>query len=145
MFGILDVHTDPNTRKLHTNAVYQDKTQLANFQGNLPYPATKRHLTVKRRKTTITRRTDVDACDCTRELCCTDTASESALEADTGRKKKSLPARGLEPEPVLRLAFQSDAVPVTNLPCTLRRSSWRADRNVNLLLCVNLLPSTSLK
>ena len=87
MFGILDVHTDPNTRKLHTNAVYQDKTQLANFQGNLPYPATKRHLTVKRRKTTITRRTDVDACDCTRELCCTDTASESALEADTGRKK----------------------------------------------------------
>ena len=40
---------------------------------------------------------------------CTDTVRESALEVDW--EKNPLPHRGLEPASVLRLAFQSDAVP----------------------------------
>ena len=40
---------------------------------------------------------------------CTDTVRESALKVDSG-KENPLPNRGLEPEPVLRRAFQSDAV-----------------------------------
>ena len=49
---------------------------------------------------------------------------ESALEVDSGRKKKrkkNLPLRGLEPTSVLRLAFQFDALSTElsppRLPC----------------------------
>ena len=42
---------------------------------------------------------------------CTDTARESALEADSGREKKSLTHKGFEPASVLHLAFQFDALP----------------------------------
>ena len=46
---------------------------------------------------------------------CTDTVRESALEADSGKKrkkkKKTLPHRGLEPASVFGLAFQSDCLP----------------------------------
>ena len=35
---------DPNTRKVQRSAVYSDKTQHVNFQGNALYQATKRHL-----------------------------------------------------------------------------------------------------
>ena len=35
---------NPNTEKGQKNAVYQDKTQHANFRGNPLYQATKRHL-----------------------------------------------------------------------------------------------------
>ena len=41
---------------------------------------------------------------------CTDSVSESALKVDSGRKTPSLHL-GLEPSLVLRLAFQSDALP----------------------------------
>ena len=39
-----------------------------------------------------------------------DTITEPALEVDSGRKNP-LPNRGLEPASVLRLVFQSDALP----------------------------------
>ena len=42
---------------------------------------------------------------------CTDTVRESALKIDSGRRKKTLPLLGPEPASVLRLAFQSDALP----------------------------------
>ena len=35
---------DPNTQKVQRSAVYSDKTQHVNFQGNALYQATKRHL-----------------------------------------------------------------------------------------------------
>ena len=35
---------DPNTEKVPNNAIYQDKTQHANFQGNPLYQATKQHI-----------------------------------------------------------------------------------------------------
>ena len=43
---------------------------------------------------------------------CTDTVREapSALELHSGREKNHLPHRGLEPVPVLRLVFLSDAL-----------------------------------
>ena len=41
---------------------------------------------------------------------CSDTVTESALDVDSGQKN-TLPHRGLEPVSVLRLAFQSDALP----------------------------------
>ena len=40
-----------------------------------------------------------------------DTVTEPALEVDSGREKNPLPHRGLEPASVLRLVFQSDALP----------------------------------
>ena len=46
---------------------------------------------------------------------CTETVRESALEVDSGRKK-FLPHRGLEPASVLRLVFQSDALPTKPFP-----------------------------
>ena len=57
--------------------------------------------------------------------------TEPALEVDSGRekkrkKKKSLPYLGLEPTSVLRLAFQSDALPTELFslhPYTLRNKS----------------------
>ena len=53
-------------------------------------------------------RTAVDACDCTRGLC------KHRLKVCTGRwlwEKTPLSHRGPEPASVLRLAFQSDALP----------------------------------
>ena len=35
---------DPNTYKVQQNAIYWDKTKLANFRGNPLYQATKRLL-----------------------------------------------------------------------------------------------------
>ena len=35
---------DPNTEKVEKNAIYQDKSQHANFRGNPLYQAMKRHL-----------------------------------------------------------------------------------------------------
>ena len=35
---------DPNTYKIQQNAIYRDKTKLANFRGNPLYQATKRQV-----------------------------------------------------------------------------------------------------
>ena len=35
---------DPDTEKIQKNAIYEDKTEHTNFQGNPLYQATKRHL-----------------------------------------------------------------------------------------------------
>ena len=45
----------------------------------------------------------------------TDTVRESALQVDS-RRKISCRSRGLEPASVLRLAFQSDALPTELFP-----------------------------
>ena len=45
---------------------------------------------------------------------CTDIVRELCTESSVGRKRP-LPKRGIEPSPVLRLAFRSDALP-TELP-----------------------------
>ena len=50
---------------------------------------------------------------------CTDTVRESALKTASGKKKRKnnpLQHLGLEPASVLRLAFQSDAVPTKLFP-----------------------------
>ena len=64
-------------------------------------------------------RTDVDTCNCTLGSRGggrvgeggADTVTEPALEVDSGREKNPLPHWGLEPASVLRLVFQSDALP----------------------------------
>ena len=58
-------------------------------------------------------RTDVDALVANGG--CTDIVRESALKADSGQKNP-LPNRGPEPASILRLAFQSDAVPTELSP-----------------------------
>ena len=55
-------------------------------------------------------RTYADACDIAHGGC-TDTEKESALEVDSGRKNPLQYRLGLEPASVLRLVFQSDALP----------------------------------
>ena len=59
-------------------------------------------------------RTDVDASDCTRGLY----GQRKALKAESllWEKKQQLLHQGLEPESVLRLSFQSDALPAELSP-----------------------------
>ena len=54
-------------------------------------------------------RVDVDACDCKRGLC--EHCKRICTETELTLGENPLPHRGLEPAPVLRLAFQSDALP----------------------------------
>ena len=83
--------------------------------------------------------TVIDVSDCTRS--CTNIVRESALKADSGRKK-SLVERGTRPVSVLRLAFQSD-----DLPTELSRPGDWGDWTVgfrkrrDILQCVELIES----
>ena len=57
---------------------------------------------------------------------CTDTVRESALKADSGRKKIPCRTRGLEPASVLRQAFQSDALPTELLAPRIRLRRFKS-------------------
>ena len=59
---------------------------------------------------------------------CTDTVKDSALEFDSGRRRKNLPYGGLESVIVLRLAFQSDAPPTEPKTKTDRQTETETEK-----------------
>ena len=70
----------PDTQKVQKKAIYQDKTQHANFGSNPLYQATKQHLTVKRSKTMKTEMESEDTYLFLVELCCFPVQSNSVSQ-----------------------------------------------------------------